>query len=352
MKRNIRPIMLSTLTALGIILALFKDSRYMNQITISIGNFTDQTIALSSQITFNLRVLHPVFILLAIIFLLFFWKKNHYIKDKDMAYIDNKIKEMSAKIEAMIKFVHNGLKHTNNVTKITLNHTDKTYHFEFTKEFTVLTDSPPRWQKGQFYCNKYLEDNKKANEFYNEESPSWADLKMTAELQYKNPDDECFSDKHMLSIKNITDNSFYIPYYIYFSNTKVGQLPIQCGAKIILTYRYKVSAELWGSYINRHLGYYGEKCSIIFSHCSSLGNKANLELSKLKSDGEPELVAHDKYHINKRTTDDTDNEEQISYEIVIPPKSNAKYRLSWNSKGLLGIENSVNGIDESGLSIY
>ena len=149
--------------------------------------------------------------------------------------------------------IHDGMKYTKNHVKVTVDVQQQIYRFSFEKHFTIISNEKPKWYKSQFYCNRYLGNSEQTRKYYAENTPEWEQLKVFANLKYRRPGEQTFSDPVRLKIIPITNRSYYIPFHIHYESISGSKIPMEKGTKVILNYGYEVSAKLWGSYLNRTL---------------------------------------------------------------------------------------------------
>jgi hypothetical protein len=223
-------------------------------------------------------------------------------------------------------FVHDGLQFTYNSSTVSVDHAQKRYRLRFEKHFRVLSSDRAKWYKGQFYCNRILTDDEATRKFYEANTPKWGDLRFTASLKRKGGNGTGVAPLYRLGVRPLVDEGFYIPFHIDFAEEGSDSEPISMpkGTEWILQYSYEVSAQLWGSYLNRSLSFFGERGKVIFEHSEIVARDSELQLCEIKPpSGTPQLVSR------HRRTDLVDG--NVRYEVDLPPKSCARYRIRWDS---------------------
>lgn len=273
---------------------------------------------------FLLRWLPIITILFLLITLIILWLENRQLRCK----------------------IHDGLKFTLNSVKINVDMEKKVYSFSYEKRFKIISKDGPKYYKGQFYCNQFLEDADKTKEYYSRNKPYWDELNVCANMQYKRRHESKYSEPIKLKVVPITDVSYYIPFHILFESTngESGIISLEQGTEIILNYSYTVPASLWGSYLNRSLSYFGEKAEVIFQHPLLTSKKIKVSLHRLSPNIQPEELS------TFSPTKGTDN--TAIYEIKIPSKSFARFRVWWDSDALMGIPTTKNVVDDSKMTMY
>jgi len=243
--------------------------------------------------------------------------------------------------------VHNGERLTYNKVTVIVDIKNKVYNLSFEKRYDIISNHHPGWFKRQFYCNKHLDDNEQARHFYSENTPTWASLHVFANMKYKRQNEKKFSLPVRLRIIPITDNSYYIPFHIHYKGIESDSQYIHLGkgTQVILNYGYQISANLWGSYLNRSLSFFGEEAKVVFQYSGDNSETIEVKLYELSApDGKPELI---------RDCNITSLENnQVTFEIDLPRESNGRYRVSWDSQKLLGIANTPSVADESKITDY
>lgn len=243
--------------------------------------------------------------------------------------------------------IHDGLKYTKNRVKITVDLKRKVYRFSFEKHFVVISSERPKWYKGQFYCNRYLENNEQTKEYYKANTPKWSELNVFANLKYCPPNSFTFSQPIKLKVVPITDDSYYIPFHIHYESESGANSTISLvkGTKVILNYGYEVSANLWGSYLNRTLSFFGEPSQVVFQYPYNNSSDVEVSLHRLSSsDGSPERI--------KKCEITSLQDNKIVYEIDLPRVSFARFRIWWDSDTLLGVQKTNNTADDSHMTNY
>lgn len=239
--------------------------------------------------------------------------------------LQNSINRKNSTIELLEQNINNGIKYTNNEATVTLDKRRAVYCFEFTKEFEVISDNTPRWYSAQFYANKVLKDKKESKDYYRANTIKWSELKVRATISYLKPGSEKYTDPEKLDVNNITDESNYIPFNIqYVTSKKKRTLNICKGTKVKLKYSYEVPIDLWGSYLNRHVSYFGEPTIVYIKY--DIDTELDFKASLLSgNDGTP--IDTTDYEITK--------DEQNGYsiqKITLNPIPFAKYRIWWDSE--------------------
>lgn len=170
--------------------------------------------------------------------------------------------------------INGGLKMIRNDAKVVVDTERKKYNISIEKEFSIISDDIDQWYDAQFYCNVKPDDANEAIKYYHEHAPEWRDLNVYAFMRFKNPKESAYSDELRLKVKPITNKSFLIPFHIYYSgmNNESGVVQLKKGSKVVLRYGYDVSAELWGSYLNRSLSFFGEKATCVLK-LPNIGDK-------------------------------------------------------------------------------
>lgn len=243
--------------------------------------------------------------------------------------------------------IHDGLKYTKNRVKITVDIKRQVYRFSFEKHFIVISHERPKWYKGQFYCNRYLENSEQTRDYYKANTPKWSQLNVFANLKYCPPNSFSYSQPIKLKVVPITDDSYYIPFHIHYEGTSGSNSTISLvrGTKVILNYGYEVSAQLWGSYLNRTLSFFGEPTQVIFQYPYINGDDIEVSLHRLSpTDGTPERI--------KKCEVTSLQDNKIVYEIDLPRISFAKFRIWWDSESLLDIQKTNNTADDSHMTNY
>lgn len=109
---------------------------------------------------------------------------------------------------------------------------------------------------------------------------------MKATISYRPSDCDNYIDAGEVEINNVTDNSNYIPFNIQYTTLEDGRaLDIKKGTTVVLKYSYNISCDLWGSYLNRSISYFGEDTTVKLRHKAKRDLK--VKVSKLSSDGKP-----------------------------------------------------------------
>ncbi len=254
--------------------------------------------------------------------------------------VDKKNTALMKDIEILEQKIHNGVKYTNNEVIVTLDKKQSLYRFEFIKEFEVISDDAPKWYSAQFYANKILKDKEQSKEYYKSHIIKWNDLKVRASVSYKKPDAQNYSQPKSLVIYNITDECNYIPFniqYITYNGNRV--LDIVKGTSVRLKYCYNVPVDLWGSYLNRSISYFGEPSKVKLRY--DIGTEFDIKVSLLSSsDGKP--METDDFEMIR----DEENEYNVC-TITLKPQSHAKYRIWWDSEKYFANEETTEDTADS-----
>lgn len=247
------------------------------------------------------------------------------------------------KKDELEKIINNGQKILENKANIYIDPDNKKYKFEFEKRYTIVIDTNPNFFNGQFYANKFLGKKNEAKKYYEKNKIMWDDLKFYAVLKYKGPNDKSFSEYKKLLVEPVTDNTNHIPYRIYYK-TKDSDIPTLQNTEIILKYGYEVSAEFWGSYLNRTLSYFEEDASVTIEYpcgCDD-SKKIDIRLSRLnaKRDYAPEELQ------NAIIKDELVGYCNRKHTIQLP-KENCTFRVNWKTETIFEtIRSTENLIDD------
>jgi len=238
----------------------------------------------------------------------------------------------------------NGMEENYNSVTITYKHTDDKYYFDFEKHFTITTDPSPIRYAGQFYANKHPTNAELARKFYdNEENKiKWDDLKIYAKVRYS--DDIDYSD---LVVRNQLSSGNLIPFDINFKNKNGNIIRHKKGKQIVLKYGYQIPRKLWGSYINRSIGFFSVDpriCIVYDGHFDEL----KYNISRLDREGNPFNI--DEKHITKKCLHNGGAHRGI--ELIIKAEPLTMYRVSWEAQKCFGgvEEDSEYGRDELGVT--
>ena len=264
--------------------------------------------------------------------------------------LQNEITELKKENIILRNNATSGIKFSSNIVTISIAKNQKNeyyYHFEFEKQYTIISDYVPTYCNAQFYANKHLTNRKKAKEFYKENSVNWNELNVHAYISYRNPGKTKFSKEQELIIENITDESNYIPFKIqYIIKGKNARVDLKKNTEIKLTYCYNVPLKIWGSYINRTLSIDGEFAQVNF--ITETNQKIEMDVEGLYENGEPytnsELTCEsNSCHKNGKTIN----------TVTLKSEPLKKYRVKWDIENLINspdAENIVDGIDQLGLT--
>lgn len=250
--------------------------------------------------------------------------------------------------ESLINLATNGMRETLNSITITYNTDKQMYFMELEKHFVITSKTSPIRYTAQFYANKYPTDAEKAKKFYEKEENKikWEDLQVKATIRYKLPDKQSYCLEKELTVRNQLTNGNLIPFDIYFI-TKKGDntIEFQQGTEIILKYCYRIKRELWGTYINRSMGFFNAESIVCLKYDENLPD-LKYGVSRLVSqEGNP--TEYDGYTVENTTTG---SQKEIKLKINTEPF--VKYRVSWNAKECFGgdYEDSINGPDRLGVT--
>lgn len=262
-------------------------------------------------------------------------EKNDFVitsyKEKIRDLVKEK-KEESAKRETLESLVCDGKQYLSNKATIQFDLVNKKYKLSFEKHYKIISDAI-KWYEGQFYSNKYLDSALKSQTYYQDNPVSWDTLNITAELQYKNIEDDTFSNTKQLLVKQIAEGNNYKKFHIQY-NTKNGgdKLPIKKGAEIILNYSYEVPVSLWGSYLNRYISYWREEAEVILC-CKDKSKMIDDNIKIYMADhntGEPYIIDIQNIQIDTQ-------KGETSYSIKFPNNAIGKYSVWWNAEKIFGI---------------
>ena len=264
---------------------------------------------------------------------------------KKFVETDNKNRELNETVRVLESNIHKGLKYIRNEAVVTMNKKEGYYHFEFIKEFEVISEDVPKWYSAQFYANKILNDKNASDQYYKDHVIQWKDLKVRALISLKQPGKDDMGDAQKVAICNLSDNSNYIPFNIlYMTKNNSRALDIKKGTIMKLQYCYNVPVELWGSYLNRSISYFGEQTSVKLKY--EIDSEFDIKVSELSAvDGTPIDITNGCEFIKSQ-----DNEYDIK-KINLDAKPFAKYRIWWDSKEYFGNDQATEDtIDRSQLT--
>jgi hypothetical protein len=259
----------------------------------------------------------------------------------------SKVGEQTKIIEDLRSAVEGGLEFTYNESTVKVHRTSKFYEFKFEKHFKIISPVATDRYQTQFYCNRHPESLQETMEYYKDRTPQWKNLGPFANLQ-KIFDDNTRGEIIPLQVNPVSDHGYFIPFNVLFfrpngnSMTRI-QMPID--SHWILRYGYEVSADLWGSFLNRSLTYFGEQGLIRFECAHSQNESPGLKLFELSPPHfEPEEIRSP--HLLE------EGGHNHVYVVSLPRKSKGRFRLTWDSQNLFGIPNTPNVRDESRLTNF
>jgi len=259
----------------------------------------------------------------------------------------NSLTDLMQSTESLINLATNGMREILNSITITYNTDKQMYFMELEKHFVITSKTSPIRYTAQFYANKYPTDAEKAKKFYEKEENkiSWEDLKVKATIRYKLPGKQNYSSEKELIVKNQLTNGNLIPFDIYFKTKGDNTIEFQQGTEVMLKYCYRIKRELWGTYINRSMGFFKTETIVCLKYDDSFAD-LKYEVSRLVSqEGNP--TEYDEY-----TVENTTNGSQKEIKLQINTEPFAKYRVSWKAKECFGgdFEDSINGADRLGVT--
>jgi len=300
----------------------------------------------------NLNVLIKIVMLVSAIVVFIY--ASYFLKERKKQQItlddaDKSLRDANKSIEYLEREICEGKKFCVNEVDVTFDIPSRQYRFEFRKNFKIFSEACT-WFPAQFYCNKILGDAAEAKEYYGENPVDWETLDINAQLSFKNPDAERFTEKYELVILHVAEGGNYKQFHVEFKEKNSGVLlNIKNGAEIELVYRYKAPIKIWGSFLNRTISYFAESASVRFlCEEQDLLKDCGIKLCILDPiKGEPKLMEH------QNITYDRDN-SMATCTIKLPSEKFGKYRVIWDSGRIFGQgeQSTPNVVDASQLTKY
>jgi hypothetical protein len=244
-------------------------------------------------------------------------------------------KKLRHENEALTVNISKGMKIENNKVEVKIDSEKQKYIFTFEKSFVIISQSPPKKFRTQFYSNITKDEHldSRVNSYRNigDDVPNWAGLECYATLKYKEPGGEWSSDIELIVISEI-DRGYHMPFNIIFAHyvgEQINELEFSKDTEVCLEYGYNVPFKFWGSYLNRTLSCFGEKASF---RLLVKGQDANLPIILYQAKESLKEVG------KKFPSKASDGSQR--YDFDLPSTPFAKYVIYWNKLDLKGIAKS------------
>ncbi len=250
------------------------------------------------------------------------------------------------KVDNLESLVWGGDKILETSVKIYFRPNEKKYIFIFYKKYRIINDGTSTSFTGQFYCNKFLNDEQKAKKYYKKYIINWSDIKFYASIECIHPDGNVVLEKSLVKVKPIHDSGNYMKYRIHY--TKLNDnlcFSTTKGTIIELEYGYEVFSDFWGSYLNRTISYFNETCNVklYVPAPHEKAKRLDIRVYKLNEFKNYEPEVRDDILVKSKVSGNNNTE----FEINIPNKKGT-YRIHWDSEKVFqNMETTFNTKDKS-----
>lgn len=231
-----------------------------------------------------------------------------------------------------IDFCCDGKRYLSNDAIVEFVKEDLSYKISICKKYEILS-LHINYYSIYISCDKYPEDTRKSNCFYENQNEIWKNLNLQVSMVVeKNGKKSTFYNIYFEKVKEQSNHIYFKVFYKQKINNQLVEMAINEGDIVSITYSFKASAKYWGSYINRPIDFNKATTTVSF-----FGNypKEDFTVITIDLNGNAKKIDHYKVDYDRNNT-----------IIILPTASlsmnelkNCHFRIYWDANKIFDTTN-------------